>query len=145
MIFWCLQIFQKANLFFDKLISSIMCVIFLIGPILEARAEILTKKVHLLGDLKTPKNHSEINWIYLAFTRSYFRTTVCLKANAMEILTIYYYFNQSQSSRPDENTELFFDWLKIKIVVDGQNFLVHFLAVLCKIQIFFCWILIWWQ
>ena len=36
--------------------------ILLIWPSLEARAEILTKKVHILGDWKTPKFPSEINW-----------------------------------------------------------------------------------
>ena len=36
--------------------------ILLIWPILEARAEILTKKVHILEDWKTPKFPSEINW-----------------------------------------------------------------------------------
>ena len=35
---------------------------FLIWPILEARAKICQKKFQFLGDLKTPKNHSEINW-----------------------------------------------------------------------------------
>ena len=38
-----------------------MC-LFFIWSILEARAEILTKKVHFWGDLKTPKFPSEINW-----------------------------------------------------------------------------------
>ena len=34
----------------------------MIWPILGARAEKRQKKVHILGDLKTPKFHSEINW-----------------------------------------------------------------------------------
>ena len=33
------------------------------------------------------------------------------QARATNISTLYYYFNRSQSSRPVENTELFYDWL----------------------------------
>ena len=36
--------------------------VLMIWSILEARAEILTKKVHFLGVLKKPKFPSEINW-----------------------------------------------------------------------------------
>ena len=48
--------------------KSIVCVIIsafilLIWPILEARAEILTKKVHFLGNMKAPKYPPEINWL----------------------------------------------------------------------------------
>ena len=40
-------------------LAQYCAVIFLIWPILEARAEICQKRVHFLEDLKTPKFHSE--------------------------------------------------------------------------------------
>ena len=50
MIFWCLQISQNANQILDNFLPY------------EARAEIRQYLIGFLGDLKAPKNHSEINW-----------------------------------------------------------------------------------
>ena len=45
----------------DHVSPNIIKFILLIRSFLEARAEILTKKVHFLGDFKTPKFPYEIN------------------------------------------------------------------------------------
>ena len=52
MKFWCLQISQKNNQILDRFLPY------------DARAEIFQNLVGFLGDLKTPKFHSEINWDY---------------------------------------------------------------------------------
>ena len=50
----------------DHKLAWYCAIIFLDWSILEARAEILTKKIHFLGVLKTPKFPSEIEWpLYL--------------------------------------------------------------------------------
>ena len=86
MSFWCFQISQKIREFFSR-ISALASKnrsnkrirvlyttnrrilfwlsygFFLFDLFLEARAEILEKKLWIfLGDLKTPKGHFKINW-----------------------------------------------------------------------------------
>ena len=50
MKFWCLQISHKANQILDRFLPY------------EARQKSVKNLVGFLGDLKTPKFHSEINW-----------------------------------------------------------------------------------
>ena len=53
---------------------------FLVGLILGSREEFLQKKIHFLGDLKTPKCNSEINWplldIYIYMQGSWTETNL---------------------------------------------------------------------
>ena len=65
MKFWCLQISPKANQILDRFLPY------------EARTEICQKfGWRFLGDLKTPKFHSEINWPLRTYCPNMY--TLCL-------------------------------------------------------------------